>query len=79
MYMIYYIQGNAEKGASMVNVYVSELFAVDYPSLEGGYTLEANSIDEAIAELEGSYYLVDEPKKWRDGYSVRVYENGCME
>ena len=55
---------------------VGEFFATDYPTLEGGFTMEGDDLDAMLAELRREYAVVEEPTfSNRHGWRVRVYEH----
>lgn len=55
-------------------VVVNELFAVNYPTLEGGFTIETNDITATIKELKQEYAFVDEcMHKYNGHIEIDVY------
>lgn len=64
----------------MFTVHVGEYSALNYPTLEGGFTVDVDSLESLMEELEGEYAAVGcirEIKRgeFAGGYEVRVYEN----
>lgn len=56
-------------------VEVGEFFALNYPTLEGGFTCVDDDLDALVAELRCEYAFVDEPQKTSQGCWIRVYEH----
>lgn len=59
-----------------MTISVGEFFALNYPSLEGGFTAEVDDLDVFVEELRGEYAYVEEPThSMRHGWGVKVYEH----
>ena len=60
----------------MVQVEVGEFFAVNYPTLEGGFTAEGENLEAVLDELRNCYPVVAEPSFAQgQGWYVAVYEH----
>lgn len=58
-----------------MTLHVGEFWSVEYPTLEGGFTMEGDSLQEMLEELRGEYAIVEEPTFTSShGWRVMVYE-----
>ena len=58
-----------------MKVEVGEFFALDYPTLEGGFTAEVDDLAAFLEELRGEYAFVSEPYMMGGVPCVKAYEN----
>ena len=58
-----------------MELHVGEFWSVEYPTLEGGFTMEGDDLQAMLRELRGEYAVVEEPTfTSRHGWCVKVYE-----
>lgn len=64
----------------VISLEVCERFAIDYPTIEGGYIIDTDDIEHTINELKKYYAFVDAPfNSIRYGWTIDVFENKYIE
>lgn len=76
LYELYYAWELQRQDGEAITVEVGEFFALNYPSLEGGFKADVDDLDAFLKELRGEYAYVGKPSySKRYGWGVKVYEN----
>ena len=59
-----------------MTVEIGEYFAVNYPTIEGGFTVDTDNINQLVNELKSEYAFVSEPVYSKQyGWAIKVYEH----